>query len=196
MRMQFNGMGAGVVSGVVGVLLLFGFTGCAQVLGLEDWQDPPASTSGAGGSGASSSTAGPKVFSGTATSGGAGGEGGSGPTCADGRRNGPETDVDCGGDSCLPCHFGQDCQNDGDCATLKCGEDKKCAERPAGRLCDPVDDANPACSDCQKNGFETDTDCGGDACSPCPDGKLCDNDADCKSGRCPAVDSGTKVCAL
>jgi len=35
------------------------------------------------------------------------------------------------------------------------------------------------CSDGTKNGAETDVDCGGGTCSPCPDGKACVASSDC-----------------
>jgi cysteine-rich repeat protein len=41
----------------------------------------------------------------------------------------------------------------------------------------------PGCADGQKNGDETDIDCGG-ACSPCGDGKSCAGNEDCASGQC------------
>lgn len=41
----------------------------------------------------------------------------------------------------------------------------------------------PTCDDGEKNGDETDVDCGG-PCSPCEDGERCRGDDDCVSGRC------------
>jgi plastocyanin len=42
----------------------------------------------------------------------------------------------------------------------------------------------PTCSDNVKNGQETDVDCGGPSCGPCPLGKKCLDDADCQSTIC------------
>jgi hypothetical protein len=42
----------------------------------------------------------------------------------------------------------------------------------------------PSCSDGQKDGFETDVDCGGKACLPCADDKSCAVGSDCQSGSC------------
>ena len=48
-----------------------------------------------------------------------------------------------------------------------------------------LDQSNCAlCTDKQKNGNETDIDCGGDTCLNCNDGKSCEVDRDCKSKRC------------
>src|SRR4051812_13688103 len=49
------------------------------------------------------------------------------PTCSDGVRNGEETDVDCGGMGCMPCHLGAACMRDADCAGELCDSaDKVC----------------------------------------------------------------------
>src|SRR5262249_13074124 len=45
--------------------------------------------------------------------------------------------------------------------------------------------ADPRCTDGQKNGVETDVDCGG-VCVPCADGRDCAQDADCQSRVCKA----------
>jgi hypothetical protein len=53
------------------------------------------------------------------------------PTCADCMTNGDESDLDCGGDSCLACEVGQACRSDYDChndgeVVLSCGESGTC----------------------------------------------------------------------
>ncbi|WAS92766.1 lamin tail domain-containing protein [Nannocystis punicea] len=45
-------------------------------------------------------------------------------------------------------------------------------------------EAPDQCADGEKNGGETDTDCGGPTCSPCADGGACVEDTDCESGSC------------
>lgn len=45
-------------------------------------------------------------------------------------------------------------------------------------------DAGVSCDDDMKNQDETDTDCGGQVCDPCPPGKACINPTDCSSGVC------------
>jgi hypothetical protein len=40
------------------------------------------------------------------------------------------------------------------------------------------------CEDEEKNGFESDTDCGGPDCEPCPMGSSCVSDTDCEAGTC------------
>jgi hypothetical protein len=110
------------------------------------------------------------------TIGGAGGAGtamtGSGSSaspCSDGKKNGDETDIDCGGSCLRRCDNGQSCNISNDCESSLC-PDKTC--RP------------PSCSDMAKNGTETDVDCGGMCGSTCGDGKGCTSPSDCKSGVC------------
>ncbi|MEM3585371.1 MAG: MopE-related protein [Candidatus Woesearchaeota archaeon] len=100
--------------------------------------------------------------------------------CEDGIKNGQETDVDCGGGFCIPCEGGKNCTINRDCKTGLCNiTSKKCIL--------------PGCNDGVKNGNETDVDCGGNSCDPCPDGKLCINNTDCNSKLC---DNTTKRCIV
>jgi hypothetical protein len=46
--------------------------------------------------------------------------------CGDCLINGPETDLDCGGDSCNPCETGQECAWDGDCESAACSVGGTC----------------------------------------------------------------------
>lgn len=48
----------------------------------------------------------------------------------------------------------------------------------------PEEPGVDACADGMKNGFESDTDCGGPGCDPCADGDSCVEDSDCMSGTC------------
>ena len=192
--------------GAMGLGLLVLMAGCANLFGIDDWEDPPlpstsgetsASSSsggggigGIGGAGGAGGTTTVHVSTGASNcdvgQGGAG-QGGAGqdPTCGDCIKNGPETDVDCGGDSCGPCPLGAACLNDADCDSGSC---------PTG-VCEPPpppcnggqgggSHENPTCGDCVANGLETDVDCGGDACPPCLGGRLCLTAADCASGVC------------
>jgi len=54
------------------------------------------------------------------------------PTFDDGKKNGTETDVDCGGNPAYPCATGKSCLVNDDCSSLGCNYLKKCA---AGRSC-------------------------------------------------------------
>jgi hypothetical protein len=54
--------------------------------------------------------------------------GAEGPSCFDGVKNGPESDVDCGGD-CPPCDYGDACVRARDCVSGLCAE-AECIERP------------------------------------------------------------------
>lgn len=49
------------------------------------------------------------------------------PSCSDMMLNQDETDVDCGGNSCLGCDIGKNCTTNGDCASNNCGVNMKCA---------------------------------------------------------------------
>ena len=90
------------------------------------------------------------------------------PACGDGKRNGGEADVDCGGPCALLCAAGARCDEDADCLGGRC----------SGAVC------LPSCADGVKNGAETGLDCGGYACSPCAIGAGCGAGSDCVSGVC------------
>jgi len=130
-------------------LVLSPLAGCALVAGLGDFEpaddtsgggenaggSPTSSTStttsaGGGGAGASGGASTTSSSTSTATSttstsstgGGGGGTGGG--SCFDGKKNGGETDLDCGGPDCPGCKIGQDCVDGTDCVTTKCGATK------------------------------------------------------------------------
>ncbi|MSP60121.1 MAG: hypothetical protein EXR72_07225 [Myxococcales bacterium] len=89
--------------------------------------------------------------------------------CQNGKKDGNETDTDCGGGSCGKCGFGKSCLGNADCDTGLC----------TNKFC-----ASPAsCNDGVKNGKETDTDCGG-GCPLCSDGSDCLVNGDCSSANC------------
>jgi hypothetical protein len=89
-------------------------------------------------------------------------------SCHDGRRNGHETGVDCGGAMCSPCPDGDGCALGSDCQSKVC----------SGGTC-----LVPSCKDHSANGNETDVDCGG-GCPPCAAGLGCASQPDCESGVC------------
>lgn len=104
------------------------------------------------------------------------------PTCTDGRKNGDESDVDCGG-SCAAgagatCATGKGCASGPDCKSGLC----------EGNLCAP-----PLCSNGRLDPGETDVDCG-QACTPCANGKKCEGAADCASLSCDAGLCGIADC--
>jgi len=90
------------------------------------------------------------------------------PTCDDPKPNGNESDTDCNEDCSPHCLTGEPCRRDADCASLVCVD----------RSCRP-----PSCSDQVRNGYETGVDCGG-ACKACDSGGACKLDADCDSLHC------------
>ncbi len=102
-------------------------------------------------------------------------------TCTDGMKNGPETDVDCGGGTCDPCDTNKDCAVDTDCFHGDCGGNNKCAM--------------PTCSDgIQNNGDyltgangETDTDCGGPCGATCGPMEGCNDAGDCVGAQCSGM---------
>jgi Ca2+-binding EF-hand superfamily protein len=96
-----------------------------------------------------------------------------------GRRDGPETDTDCGGTAPQKCRINQKCIKDIDCFAGKCDTgNQTCQYRP------PAD----TCKDGTKNGLETDLDCGGRGCRSvsklCADTKGCKLSGDCIGGSC------------
>lgn len=105
------------------------------------------------------------------------------PACMNTMHDDPaETDLDCGGVCGPTCMDGQDCVNDGDCAS---------------KFCDPGDKCDtPDCMDGDKNADETDEDCGGVCGATCKDGEHCLLAADCESGFCDALETcQPAVCA-
>ena len=97
--------------------------------------------------------------------------------CNDGKMNGQETDIDCGGPTCAACGVGKQCKAGTDCIDKICGSNMKCSAA--------------TCSDQIKNEDETDVDCGGMKCAPCADGKSCATGTDCVDKVCTM-----KKCAL
>jgi hypothetical protein len=91
-----------------------------------------------------------------------------GTTCSDGRKDGDESDVDCGG-SCAPCGVGLACNSSSDCTTngaLSC----------VSGICEGTGCYNPAA------GVNTGA-CGG-SCPACPTTAGCSQASDCASGVC------------
>jgi hypothetical protein len=79
-----------------------------------------------------------------------------------------ETGVDCGGSVCSPCAVGATCNQGGDCESCLCEGSTCVAKR---------------CNDHQKDGCESDIDCGG-GCGPCGLGQACNLKSDCASASC------------
>ncbi len=94
--------------------------------------------------------------------------------CTDRIKDGPETDVDCGGGTCPACPADLVCSVPTDCQSGGCDAGKCRA---------------PTCSDGFRDGFESDVDCGA-ACRDCDTGKHCANGDDCASANCIAGTCG------
>jgi hypothetical protein len=89
--------------------------------------------------------------------------------CGNDKRDGNESDIDCGG-NCRPCPSGATCSRKADCESNVC----------LRRECQA-----PSCEDETLNGDESDIDCGGGgSCSRCPTGKFCNLGSDCLSRVC------------
>ena len=101
------------------------------------------------------------------------------PTCTDGIKNGDETDIDCGGATCVKCTGTKKCKMGTDCKSGVC----------AAGVC-----AEATCSDGVKNGDESDTDCGGSTCVKCASAKQCKLATDCASGVCTAGICAAATC--
>ena len=85
-------------------------------------------------------------------------------TAGDGKVNGTESDVDCGGTAAPPCAEGKRCRAPLDCASDICRDG----------TCQP-----PRPDDGVKNADETGIDCGGSVAPKCADGLGCAADTDC-----------------
>ena len=96
-----------------------------------------------------------------------------GVTCVDGEMGQRETCVDGGGPQCRA--LGQRCLD-------TCVVDDDCQAYTLGLRCEQY-----RCVTClggEKDGGETDVDCGGPTCSPCADGLRCLTHHDCRSEHC------------
>jgi hypothetical protein len=89
--------------------------------------------------------------------------------CSNNKTDGDESDVDCGGKSCLFCSEGKKCSADSDCLSKYC----------YNNIC-----TEPSCTDNIKNGDESDVDCGGFCEDKCDLEKSCFVDGDCESNFC------------
>ncbi|MFO0760678.1 MAG: hypothetical protein U0359_29640 [Byssovorax sp.] len=139
--------------GLLGSGLVLGLASCVAEIG--DTQGEPGDTAG-----------------GDTTSGEQVGETGASALsaeCTDGLKDGAETDIDCGGGSCLTCGTGKTCTVAADCASVNC----------SGGVC-----LAPTCTDGIKNGTETAKDCGGSCATKCLIGYTCLINTDCFSGNC------------
>ncbi len=119
-------------------------------------------------------------------------------TCNNNEKDGTESDTDCGG-KCAKCANGKTCNLHTDCdssfcdfeadgigvcADFVCEEDNECGgdSNPGDWHC--VNKECVKCDDGKKNGYETDTDCGGPHCGACDIGQSCKEPSDCISNEC------------
>ena len=95
-------------------------------------------------------------------------------SCTDGEQNGDETGMDCGGGTCPSCTWGSHCIMDSDCSSGKCHTSDD------GRIC-------VSCTNGQKDGAESDIDCGGTCTNKCGIESRCLSESDCVTGQCNAT---------
>jgi len=100
--------------------------------------------------------------------------------CVDERRDGTESDVDCGGE-CAGCGPGKVCYHDSDCSADATGCDQ-CACDVQTSTC-----VHNHCADHKLDGDETGLDCGGATCAKCTVGVTCKVDSDCDWGGCDSL---------
>ncbi|MBN1609298.1 MAG: hypothetical protein JW940_21890 [Polyangiaceae bacterium] len=119
-------------------------------------------------------------------------------SCDDGRKNGSESDIDCGGLECQECATGKACLAGSDCASGQCTrgacEALHCSNLVQDRDEEGVDCGGQDCPACggsdpcanqRQDENETDVDCGGPSgCVRCGAGDSCAADGDCLSHRC------------
>lgn len=95
-------------------------------------------------------------------------------SCTDSVRNGPESDIDCGGGICTGCATQKKCSVNSDCSSNICfskNSIQQCVN-------------NASCTNSIKDGMETDVDCGGASCIQCAVGNSCVVNSDCNSLNC------------
>ena len=90
-------------------------------------------------------------------------------SAGNGKKDGTETDVDCGGNAAIPCADLKVCAAAADCKSDVC----------TASVCQV-----PTLTDGVKNGAETDVDCGGNGNPKCADAKGCATRDDCTSDVC------------
>jgi len=106
-------------------------------------------------------------------------------SCDNDMLDGDEIRVDCGG-SCDPCT----CEEDEDCS----GVDQVCVDGACQNPCEG-NECGPSCFDTEKNGDETDEDCGGTTCDArCPVGDGCKENADCEEKVCDGTECLAPAC--
>jgi hypothetical protein len=114
--------------------------------------------------------------------------------CVDNRKDGQETDIDCGGPACPKCGLDQGCIADSDC-----GAWPGCDVKKGGCACDAVAHKCVVnhCVDHKQNVGETGIDCGGGECAGCAPGVACALHSDCASGGCDllSMTCATSHCA-
>jgi hypothetical protein len=90
------------------------------------------------------------------------------PSCSDGKRNGQEGDVDCGGACAVKCVDGKSCMVGTDCASGACNNN----------IC-----GSPSlCENGLRDGSESGVDCGGSCIARCAEGGACNSGVDCVAG--------------
>lgn len=96
--------------------------------------------------------------------------------CPNNVRDGNESDVDCGQNTCQLCQLGYVCRSSFDCASNNCNTIGRCVTN------NPT--PSTTCPDGYKNGNESDVDCGSGTCQLCGLNQICRSNSDCSNNRC------------
>ncbi len=107
--------------------------------------------------------------------------------CNNGIKDANEADVDCGGNCYEKCYFRNFCATDSDCLSNFCWSS---GSPSTTAMC-----YGDGCANGLLDGGETDVNCGGDGCPPCPDGKACSSSSDCASNLCSGAICGDGDCS-
>ncbi|MBI3052107.1 hypothetical protein HYY74_06680 [Candidatus Woesearchaeota archaeon] len=120
-------------------------------------------------------------------------------SCYDGEKNADETGIDCGGSCPNGCANDDECRVSADCQSNYCNPSLLKCERPecsaanpcpSGKICDNSRCVRH-CNNNQKDGSESDVDCGG-SCVKCVLGQKCNSYSDCRTKYC----SGSNICTV
>ena len=119
-REEGQGGASSAMSGTGSALSGTSSAGGAPVSTSTSGGAPPSTSSAGGASVSSASAGGAPVSTSSSSMDSSSSSSGGGPTCSDAKKNGNETDIDCGGGCPNPCALGAGCAVDGDCVTGTC----------------------------------------------------------------------------
>jgi hypothetical protein len=110
-------------------------------------------------------------------------------TCGDGIKDAVETDVDCGGGTCVACADKHHCLTGSDCSSGTCSKGTCVAPGCINSEADAG--ATGSLSGCSGPDCEQ---CGGPNCAACGKGGVCQQNSDCTSNICSCPSNGACKC--